>query len=694
MYISARERAILKRLVLDREKSHTLSQIADALEVSTRTIQRDLRGIEDILKSYQLSLVKNAQGMTVTGTKVATEKLESFLRTLDHEEYTPEERQMVLLSVLLHRREPVKLFALANELNVTVATVSHDLTKVEGWLEQFQLKLIRKRGYGVEIVGNEVTIRRALSKLISENINEDYFYHAIREEEDSISTDPISKRLLHYVDLPTIKKIKDSISSWRKSFHDEIADSSYVGLIVHLALAIERLKQGERIELEQHYLQTFKNYKEFEMAESLAKKLENLFEISIPETEIGYITMHLRGAKWLHMEEDVFEDLDLHLAGKVKEMVERLGIELDVSFTHSDLIQGLIAHLRPALYRIHQKMKIQNPLLSKIKSDYQSLFEQVQKVVQEVFEPLYIPDEEIGFLVMHFGSVLEELKRETELRALVICSSGIGSSKLLASRLNKEFPEITLLKNVSLFELRHLNTDDYDLIISTIPIQGMERYFLVNPFLSKAEVVKIREYLENYVSTNKKKEPIEDTKRKTNVIRSKEDEWFFQKLKTMNEDIYQILHTFELKKWEEESFEKNLYITCQDYQKRNMVTSSTEVFHALLDREKIGSLAIPNTSLALFHCKHPTIQVPSFSIYQLKHPVEKRAMDNEMVLVNRVLVLLAPEPFDSFRLTLMSYISGLLVEEEDAIETFETKNEQEIYQYLGAAFKLYVQKQL
>lgn len=40
------------------------------------------------------------------------------------------------------------------------------------------------------------------------------------------------------------------------------------------------------------------------------------------------------------------------------------------------------------------------------------------------------------------------------MKALVVCSSGIGSSKMLASRLKKELPEIESFDMSSLIELK------------------------------------------------------------------------------------------------------------------------------------------------------------------------------------------------------------------------------------------------
>ena len=60
----------------------------------------------------------------------------------------------------------------------------------------------------------------------------------------------------------------------------------------------------------------------------------------------------------------------------------------------------------------------------------------------------------------------------------------------------KEFPEIHTIKNISMFELDHIDLPNYELIISTIPLKNYQgKYILVSPILSEEEIQKIKQYL-------------------------------------------------------------------------------------------------------------------------------------------------------------------------------------------------------
>lgn len=64
---------------------------------------------------------------------------------------------------------------------MTIATISNDLTKLEDRLRNYNLSLLRKRGYGVEIIGTETAKRKAMSSIIAENLNEVEFLSLVRE---------------------------------------------------------------------------------------------------------------------------------------------------------------------------------------------------------------------------------------------------------------------------------------------------------------------------------------------------------------------------------------------------------------------------------------------------------------------------------------------------------------------------------
>lgn len=691
MYISARERSILALLV-GQEKALPIREIAKELEVSTRTIQRDLKGIESILEKFQLSLQREGSTLSIKGETERRVDIMSYIWSLEHEEYTPEERQVVLLAHLLRAVEPVKLYTLANELHVAVATVSADLQKAEKWLETFSLQLVKKRGYGVEVVGDEWMVRTALKKLISENLSEDYFYHLLSRDDSEPPTivQEALSHLLYYVDVEVIKGVKQAISEWRQLVERRIVDSSYISLIIHVTLAVERIKANERIELSHSQLEKMQEEPEYALAQSLANKLSMILGMDIPEEEIGYFAMHIHALKWDEQKDEVLYGSDLVLAVQVKSLIEIIASKYHIHFEDQQLYKGLFAHMKPALYRIEHKMKIHNPLLAKIKEEYRELFDAVTSAAINVFKGINLPEEEIGFIVMHFGSAIELWRMKVNIRALVICSSGIGSSKLLASRLKKEFPEIAELHHASLFDLREEQIAQYDLVISTGPVPGRKDYIYVKPYLDYQEVEEIRKWLDSYIG--KQRNLLEEFSKQQKELVPRYELSLFERLRDINQDVLTILQHFEARKLTEQTMEENLMSMCAAYVQKGALRAAQDVVTSLLTREQSGGLAIPGTHLALFHTRHRDIKEPVFAVYELEEGMHRKGMDNQPTLVKRVLLLLAPEKMEEHRLLFISSISASIIENDASIHLYEYSEEAEIKAHLANQFKQYLQE--
>jgi mannitol operon transcriptional antiterminator len=690
MYISARERKILAFLLVKTDGT-TIKEIADELSVSSRTIHRDLKGVEDILKEHGLDLNKKSGfGIQVIGDDEEKEKFEMFLFNLSHNEYTPEERQIMILSELLDSTEPVKLLALANDLNVTIATISNDLYKVEEQLTPFGLSLLKKRGYGVEIIGSERAKRKAMSNLIIDNIDEFEFINLIKESIQRKTTRPvdtITDRLLGLVDKKKLLIIEKQIDQIKGDLPYSIADSAYIGLVVHLALAIERIQQGEEINFDKDYLKSLENTKEFKAAEKIVSGLEDVFCLDISYGEVGYVTMHLMGAKLRTDHEDLFEEASFQVGIVAQKLIRYVSTEINQDLSkNTSLFQGLVAHLRPALYRLKQNMGITNPLLSKIEHDYRDMFSILEQCVEDVFPELHVPKEEIGYLVLHFASALLNKEDEKELHTLVVCSSGIGTSKMLSTKLEQEIPGLKT-RSASLFELDKINLNEFGLIISTVPLKSFkEDYLVVSPLLSKEEITKIKRFLldkKDFTNITRKLELVPNEQHNSGDFLQE-----MTRIKHYSTAISQVLQGFSMVSFEKSaSVEMVLQKLTELLLEKNIVTKVDAVVEALLKREELAGLGIPGTSLALYHTRSSDIQEVSFTLARLLHPQSVKAMDDSIVEMDTILLMLSPTETNEEVLEVLSGISSLIIRDDDTVDIFQKGSEKDILELLTAEFK-------
>ena len=107
---------LIAKLLLENEKIKTITEIAENLNVSTKTISRQLPKVEELFNQYSLTLEKKiGAGLIVKGSAVKKFALLKVGQKALKREYTPKERQSIIISTLLSSMEPIKLFVLSSQ---------------------------------------------------------------------------------------------------------------------------------------------------------------------------------------------------------------------------------------------------------------------------------------------------------------------------------------------------------------------------------------------------------------------------------------------------------------------------------------------------------------------------------------------------------------------------------------------------
>ena len=123
-------------------------------------------------------------------------------------------------------------------------------------------------------------------------------------------------------------------------------------------------------------------------------------------------------------------------------------------------------HINPAINRLESNIETYNPLTDMIKYKYPRLFDNVSKALRVVWPDLIFPESEVAFIVLHFGGSIK-IKDINFKHSSCLCS-GIGTSRLLATRLEQVFSEIERITQASVSDLNVLDLSSYDGIISTV----------------------------------------------------------------------------------------------------------------------------------------------------------------------------------------------------------------------------------
>ena len=432
--------------LLESEDYLTLSELSRIMEISKRSVQNYLNKAESWLREHQLSEIqivkKQGYGTQLDCDAAGRQKLSALLSS---QYFTLTDgsmkRRTELLRSLIFSRDELTIQFLADSFYVSRFVILADLDWAENWLAQYHLRLFKIQGRGIGIAGEEVDRRAAIIG----------FFDLCEHREPAVEgkvNNPVrlaKERLEKMEEVYTeedIKKICSIIEEAEKEFDFFMGSEYFTSLATHITISVFRLRHGHQIQKE--FLPPNEEFPQQEMntAAFIARRLEETFQVHLPDSERTYICIHLMGynAFQAQMEEEQkapenIELLALHL-------IEAVDAELGGRFSSDRvLFFGLLTHLQNSLYQ----------QLSGIRPDQQELVS----------------------LTLHFA--LSQDRTTTKWRALLVSPAGVIIQQDQRRHLQDSIPQIKIVDTCSPYQFSVYPEASYDFIISMVPIKNASK---------------------------------------------------------------------------------------------------------------------------------------------------------------------------------------------------------------------------
>lgn len=677
--LMSRQKQIIQILTKSTNKNPiTISTIAEILNVSSRTVLREMPKIEEWLDENGFNFIKKPGVGLIIDESLENQQLILELLEVENvqKEYSKEERKRIILSELLIAKEPLKLFYFTNQLKVSEGTLSNDLDGIEDWLRAFDIKLIRRQGVGIYLEGNEKNYRKVLSDILYRTLEEKELIKLLKKSLNSPSSEnsiefSIENRMLNFIDKTIIKGIEKIVSELEEKFNFKLIDSDYIGLVVHISLAVQRIKNGEKISMDKSSLSELEILPEFAVATEITEKLEKVFTIEIPKDEIGYITMHLKGARLRlnKVENDIdLDNLDIKQISNyiITEVENDFNIEI---INKQKLSKDIYNHLVPAISRMSMKLNIRNPLLENIKEQYSEIYhscENACEILKKITKIDKIPESEVAYIAMHIAAAIEENLKNENLSVVIACPTGVGTSKLLGVNIKKEFPNLDIKNSISVINIdtKKLKDDGIDFIISTVDLDVDYRYICLNPMFLQKDKIKLKEFIHRY-----------SKQRITKKIIKKElkcDKDKIKNITNLGTEIISILEEVRVREINNVKTVNDLMGIASSVFAEN-VNHAKEIKKLLLEREEKSSTYLNGFNMMLLHCKDKKITSCKFGVIRLN---EKLIEDDKEI--NFAIISLIPEKNTQTQINIMSHINGEIIERESLRNSIMKISEEEL----------------
>jgi mannitol operon transcriptional antiterminator len=659
-------------LLLSSGKPIPAGILAENMQISKRTVFRELENADNDLKEYYLKLeTKSKKGISLIGSEANKNKLLEELKKLEYTDpQNKEERHNRLILEILKQEEPQKAYYYSSLLKVSEGTINNDLDNIEEWFSRNNITVVRRSGLGVYLDYKEEDYRKTCMRYVYRN-----------------TQDPLN-RLSDLIEPSIVNNVIDSIKKVKNNKLSGMTESSYTELIIYLSIMTKRILTGKKNEREKSISLAGQNIKDYEFVIELISLLSEQFSAEYTTTEIIDLYIYIKGSKLQHVNEneDIF-DIEPDIRYMIYEMIEQYDGAIAYQLKQdTDFIKGLIAHVRPTIIRLQHGIEIQNPFQKEIKSLYPKVYakaHRVAKVIEDKFD-LKVPEQELGLIAIHFGGAEVRLKRDykysRKANVGVVCSSGIGISALLSSRISHIFYDKVRILTLSISDLSTNKIQDIEILISTFDISNSNHnYIKVNPMLTERDVLMISEEIENVLNNTT---PNKSTEKVDTLYKVEE-------IGLITKEISSIIKNFELytvksgiKMDEVMSFVSEVIGENED--------GKNHIYNDLKKREELSTQVIPEFEFVLLHAKTKGVDESKFILIK---PEGAHFADEYFSNSKVIVVMLIPE--DDLRgILAISSISSAIFDDELFLDDIKSGNKEAVKGYIERILKEYLSEKI
>ncbi len=495
MLLTRRAEDIIRILIrFPQDNPVTTAMISEELNISSRSIQRELPGVEQWLAAEGYRFVrKRSVGLLLDEPDSRRKELLALLdlsKSSVGSADSRKDRQIILRHEILFAQEPLKSYYFTDKLGISEGTLANDLNQLEKWFAKYHLNLIRRPGLGIFLEGAETARRQAVTSHICGQLSQ-------RKDSVSIQSLCSSRQGIRISGIPEqiTAPVAGILAEGEQKLNLQLSDNGYLHLLAYISFSVFRIQQNYIIEDTGWSASGLSIEPEFAVAEYFMRQLRHHFGLPIIETETGYLTVFLTGVRiWPASRRDLTTKRDFDIHQLTLSIIKNVGDILDADFSNdSKLPAELATHIQPAIGRLRAGIPIENPLLKDFQTNYEDIYHACEdgcNTLSIQYDLPSFPPAEIGFITIYFVMALDRKARQRRrISVIIVCPTGIGSSRLLAENLRKIYPDLDIRGTMSAFDIvsEKLAARGIDLIISTVKLDTSYRWIRVNPIVAKQD---------------------------------------------------------------------------------------------------------------------------------------------------------------------------------------------------------------
>ena len=468
------------------DEAGELKEIANKLNLSERAIRYEIENLNYYLTKFGFDEI---QIISRKVEKPENLNYNTVLEYLNKENYTysKEERTDYILANYLFNSQNLKQINLEENLNVSSTTVANDMARVKDVLSLNKLEFNSYSKDFEYIEGAEKNIRRYILNFLLE------YLFITKKYPGEIMVKEVIENYFSDIDL---NYIREFIKKIQEKIGKIISDEAYKILTLYLLIMIKRVREGKVLgEIKNPVFITSSD--EFKIISVIIKKKKKNALVKFSNQEIMAFSEYVLGSHSYNFDYSYYENW-IQLEILVNKLIVDINSKIDTNILGDNILfEGLLNHLKPAIYRIKQGIKLENAIYEEVLDNYPELFLMIKDSMTKLIHYLEVEinDDEIAFVTIHFKEAIDRRAEKALKNVIIVCGFGYGSSKLLKENIKKYF-EVNVVNTLPMHKFEEITDfNNIDLIITTVPIKEEKIPVIhVNPILTKEDLEKLESY--------------------------------------------------------------------------------------------------------------------------------------------------------------------------------------------------------
>ena len=476
-------------LVLNSNDEITIKDISNLYNITERSIRYDIDELNVFFQEKNnrdiIEINNNRLKILYSGNEI-----EEIIRNIKVKEYFLSENERVNIlayEIFLVKNEFILQY-FTEKYNLSKTTVRYSLKELNKIVDEYSLVIDMNNNKGYKIIGSEVNIRKYMINILRKYIK--------NTKEKNIEYNPLEKIIQKFLKKSRIEESKNLINKILDYTEKTISDEAFETLQLFLFISQIRNENGHEIEEDVENKIFLSKTLEFIKIKKILEKVEN-----IKEKDIYHFVDFFLGSYSYNLEYSYFLNWIL-IESLIDQFIKLLSDKLGVNLTEDKILRKeLLNHIKPAIYRMKNKFKLTESILSEVKSQYMELFVKTKsslKIISDFINLSFDEDEAAFITVMIQRAIMRNnpatlFKKDTYI--LIVCGLGYSSSRFLYENINNRF-QVNIIDIIPFNQLENYNyLEKADIIISTLDfkLDGID-VITVNPIMNEKDILKLKNY--------------------------------------------------------------------------------------------------------------------------------------------------------------------------------------------------------